>query len=258
MKKQLLAVALSVAVVQPVAAEVVFCTNCSNLFTQALDRVTNVSQLSTLTSQYTEAIQQTAKQIQMVQNMMQNTTSLPGALKKQFAGQLTKLASLTSTLKTQRGELTALAEVFNTLFPEQSVFADLAGATPAEIAAANQAYRDHYNAWSGEVDKASQATFQLSGEQLQELQDAGELESYINNLLDTPDGQMKALQAGNQLATIQVQEVRKLRELIATNTQSTLAGQMKAEKESQMQAERWQSATSTEGYDFSKYSEAVP
>lgn len=246
------------AAFRPVTADVVYCTNCSSRFTQALDRVTNLSQLSTLTNQYTEAIQQTAQQIQMVQNMIQNTASLPGALKGQLAGQLTDLASLTSTLKTQRGEFTALAEVFNTLFPEQSVFADLAGATPEEIAAANKTYRDHYNAWSSEVDKASQATFQLSGEQLQELQDAGELESYINNLLNTPDGQMKALQAGNQLATIQVQEVRKLRELIATNTQSTLVGQMKAEKESQMQAERWQSATSTQGYDFSKYSEAVP
>jgi len=173
-------------------------------------------------------------------------------------GQLTELASLTSTLKTQRGELTALAEVFNTLFPDQSVFADLAGASIADIATANKAYRDHYKAWSTEVDKASQATFQLSGKQLQELQEAGELDSYISNLLNTPDGQMKALQAGNQLATIQVQEVRKLRELIATNTQSTLAGQMKSEKESQMQAARWRNATNTEGHDFSKYSEAIP
>ena len=258
MKKQLLAFALVLAAVRPVTAEVVYCTNCSSKFTQALDRVTNLSQLSTLTNQYTEAIQQTAQQIQMVQNMIQNTASLPGTLKSQLAGQLTDLASLTSTLKTQRGEITALAEVFNTLFPDQSEFADLAGASPAEITAANQAYRDHYEAWSNEVDKASQATFQLSGEQLQELQDAGELENYISNLLDTPDGQMKALQAGNQLATIQVQEVRELRELIATNTQSTLAGQMKAEKESQMQKERWQNATNTEGYDFSKYSESVP
>nr|WP_320013112.1 P-type conjugative transfer protein TrbJ [uncultured Desulfobulbus sp.] len=258
MKKQLLAIALCVAAVQPACAVTVYCKNCSSKFTQTLDRVTNLSQLMTLANQYSEAVQQTAKQLQMVQNMIQNTASLPETLKNEVVGQLTELATLTSTLKTQRGELTALAEVFNTLFPDQSVFADLAGASLADIAVANKTYRDHYKAWSAEVDKASQATFQLSGKQLQELQGAGELDSYISNLLNTPDGQMKALQAGNQLATIQVQEVRKLRELIATNTQSTLAGQMKSEKESQMQAARWRNATNTEGHDFSKYSEAIP
>jgi P-type conjugative transfer protein TrbJ len=232
----------------PTPAAAIFCSNCSNLFVQALERVTSLEQLSTLTNQYAEAIQQTAQQVQMVQNMMQNTASLPGNLKGQLSGQLTQLASLTSTLKTQRGEMTALAEVFNTLFPEQSMFADLAGASPAEIAAANKKYRDHWDSWSNEVDEASQATFQLSGKQLQEMQDAGELESYISNLLDSPDGQMKAIQAGNQLASIQIQEARKMRELMATNAQSALASQMKAEKESQMKREYWDSATNTDKY----------
>lgn len=242
----------------PAPATAIYCSNCSNMFVQALERITSLEQLSTLTNQYTEAIQQTAQQIQMVQNMIQNTNSLPGSIKGGIAGQFAKLASLTSTLKTQRGEMTALAEVFNTLFPKQSVFADLAGASPAEIEAANKKYRDHWNSWSSEVDQASQATFQLTGEQLKDLQDTGELESYISSLLDSPDGQMKAIQAGNQLATIQIQEARKMRELMATSTQSSLASQMKAEKESQMQQEEWRSATSSTGYDYGKYNNPLP
>jgi P-type conjugative transfer protein TrbJ len=248
MKKKLLKLGMVMLLAFPTPAAAIFCSNCSNLFVQALERVTSLEQLSTLTNQYTEAIQQTAQQVQMVQNMMQNTASLPGNLKGQLTGQLTQLASLTSTLKTQRGEMTALAEVFNTLFPEQSMFADLAGAGPAEIAAANKKYRDHWDSWSNEVDEASQATFQLSGKQLQEMQGAGELENYINSLLDSPDGQMKAMQAGNQLASIQIQEARKMRELMATNAQSALASQMKAEKESQMKREYWDSATNTDKY----------
>lgn len=260
MKKKLLKLGMILLLSTPVPAFAIYCSNCSNMFVQALERVTSLEQLATLTNQYTEAIQQTAQQIQMVQNMIQNTASLPGNLKSQLSGQLSQLASLTSTLKTQRGEMTALAEVFNTLFPEQSTFANLAGASPDDIAAANKQYRDHWNSWSNEVDEATQATFQLSGQQLQELQDAGELDSYINSLLDTPDGQMKALQSGNQLATIQIQEARKLRELMATNTQSSLASQVKAEKESEMQSERWRNATSTDGKytDLSKHETALP
>ena len=258
MKKKLLKLGMVVLLAVPTPASAIFCSNCSNIFVQALERVTSLEQLSTLTNQYTEAIQQTAQQVQMVQNMMQNTASLPGNLKGQLTGQLTQLASLTSTLKTQRGEMTALAEVFNTLFPEQSMFADLAGAGPAAIAAANKKYRDHWDSWSSEVDEASQATFQLSGQQLQEMQDAGELENYISSLLDSPDGQMKALQSGNQLASIQIQEARKMRELMATSAQSALASQMKAEKESQMQKEWWKISTNTDGYDMNKYSNPVP
>ena len=260
MKKKLLKLGMVVLLAVPRPAAAIYCSNCSNLFVQALERVTSLEQLSTLTNQYAEAIQQTAQQVQMVQNMMQNTASLPGNLKGQLSGQLTQLASLTSTLKTQRGEMTALAEVFNTLFPEQSMFADLAGAGPTEIAAANKKYRDHWDSWSNEVDEASQATFQLSGKQLQEMQDAGELESYISNLLDSPDGQMKAIQAGNQLASIQIQEARKMRELMATNAQSALASQMKAEKESQMEKEWWKNATTTNGKydDLKKHNDPLP
>jgi conjugal transfer/entry exclusion protein len=69
---------------------------------------------------------------------------------------------------------------------------------------------------------------------------------------------MKAIQAGNQLATIQIQEARQLRELMATNTQSSLASQMKAEKISQMEMEQWKEATTTSEYDYSQYNEPLP
>jgi P-type conjugative transfer protein TrbJ len=258
MKKNLITLGITVLLALPLPAKAIFCANCSNIFIQALERITSLKELQTLTSQYSEDIQQTAQQIQMVQNMMQNTASLPGNIKGQLSSQLMDLAGLTGTLKTQRGEMTALAEIFNTLFPEQSEFADLAGASPAEIAAANQKYRNHYDTWSSSVDQASEATFQLSGKQLQDLQDAGELQNYMNSLLQSPDGQMKAIQSGNQLATIQIQEARQLRELMATTTQSSLASQMKAEKESQMEMEQWKKATTTSDYDSSRYNEPLP
>ena len=84
------------------------------------------------------------------------------------------------------------------------------------------------------MDDSTKATFQLSGAQLKDLENSGELESYINQLLSEPDGQQKAIMAGNQLAALQIQEARQLRELIATKVQSDLASQEKAEKEAQI------------------------
>ena len=95
-------------------------------------------------------------------------------------------------------------------------------------------YHTSWDNWSRRVDDSTKATFQLSGKQLKDLEESGELEAYINELLSTPDGQQKALMAGNQLAALQIQEARQLRELLATKIQSDLASQDKAEKESQM------------------------
>lgn len=72
------------------------------------------------------------------------------------------------------------------------------------------------------------------------------MQAYLDQLLATPDGQMRAIQAGNQLASIQIQEARQLRELMATTAQSSLAAQMKAEKEGQMEQELWRDMTKTD------------
>ena len=253
MKKYIL-LALALALfASPAQAITVTCTNCSTNLVQMLDRITNMEQLSSLMKQYQEAVEQTRQQIRMVQqnveqfeNMLQNTAQLPANLVNELRGSLTRLASLSNTLKTQRGDIVALGEIFTNLFPEQSLFGDLAGASPQEVEAANARYKSEWDKWAKSVDKASQATFQLSGQQLSDLQqNPAQFQQYMDNLLSTPDGQMKAIQAGNQLSALQVQEARQLRELMDTQVQSSLASQMKAEKEAQMQQEAWRNTLKT-------------
>jgi P-type conjugative transfer protein TrbJ len=235
------------------AVSTVTCTNCSNLVTQMLEHITGIEQLSALKNQVSEAVTQTAQQIRMVQqnieqyaNMLQNTAQLPMNLVNELKGNLTRLASLSSTLLTQRGDMVALGQIFMNLFPEQSLFADLAGASPEQVAQANARYVAEWNKWAANVEQATQATFQLSGQQLADLQqDTERFQQYIDNLLSAPDGQQKAIMAGNQLAALQIQEVRQLRELMATQAQSALASQMKGEKESQMLQELWREVSKT-------------
>jgi P-type conjugative transfer protein TrbJ len=184
--------------------------------------------------------------IEQYANMLQNTAQLPSNLINELRGNFTRLANLSSTLRTQRGDMVALGQVFMNLFPEQSLFGDLAGASPEQVQQANVLYEEEWNKWAANVDQATQATFQLSGQQLADLQEAPErFQQYMDNLLSTPDGQQKALMAGNQLAALQVQEARQLRELMATQIQSALASQMKTEKESQMQQEAWRDMSKT-------------
>ena len=156
------------------------------------------------------------------------------------------LAKKTSQLNTYRADETLLAQIFNELFPEQSMFADLAGASASEIEAANKKYQKHYDEWSKAIDQATQATFQLSGRQLKDLEESDELRGYLENLLNDPEGQMQAIQAGNQLAALQIQEIRQFRELAATQAQSEITQQMKQEKQEEMAEEQWRARMSVD------------
>lgn len=124
MKKYLLSLAVLVMFATPAHAFTVTCTNCSNMLVQMLDRVTNVEQLTSMIKQYQEAVEQTRQQINMVrqnieqyENMLQNTAKLPANLVNELKNSLTRLANLSSTLRTQRGDIVALGEIFNNLVP---------------------------------------------------------------------------------------------------------------------------------------------
>lgn len=256
MKKALIFIILLLFGVNSFAARTVFCVNCSNQFIQLLDRITNLEQLAVLNKQYGESVIQTKKQIEILQNnikqyenMLQNTKKLKPNLLLELGETLLHLARRTAELQTMRGDIIGLGDIFVEMYKRRPESERLGRAkSPEEIAAANAAYKEYWDRWSDRVDIATRATFQLSGSQLAELQnDTEKLQEYINELISTPEGQMQALQAGNQLATIQINEARQLRELVATRIQSDLASQQKAEKMEQVSAEKWRSFTDVKG-----------
>lgn len=236
-------------------AKSVYCTNCSTRTMQAVEKTQSAKQLSELYKQVSEATKQTAHQLEIVkttlnqyQNMLQNTVQLPQSVINELKGKMTELAQLTNQLRTQRGDMTSLGQIFNELFPGQDILSGLATPTTQEgIEQANATYQAHWDEWSKKVDQAAEATFQLSGSQLNDIaQNSGEFQNYLNTLLQTPDGQMKALMSANQLSALQIQETRQLRELTATAVQSGLQSQMKSEKEGQMNKELWREITNVD------------
>ena len=87
----------------------VYCTNCSDKFMQAIEKATSLEQLKTLVKEYDEAIQQTAAQLQMVQqnieqytNMIQNTVALPKEMIRKIAAEMSKFGKITGALSTMR------------------------------------------------------------------------------------------------------------------------------------------------------------
>ncbi len=55
----------------------------------------------------------------------------------------------------------------------------LVGLPASEV---NPQYYEYYSKWSGRVDEATEATFKLSGQQLKEISESEEFDSYIDDL----------------------------------------------------------------------------
>ena len=228
------------ALASPGRALTVACVNCSDNWTQQMDRITNLEQLQNALKSYQEAIQQTQQQIALVQNnikqyenMVQNTLNLPQNLLNQVKGQFSELAKLTSQLKFQKGDYLAMSQVFDETYPELDFLKTIVDGTNSKSVG------EVWEKWSKETDRAAQATFQVTGSQLKDLADDSEaLDRHIADLLGTPEGQMQAIQSGNSLAAIQVNELRQLRALMAASIQSTTQAMMKNEKREQLSVEQ--------------------
>lgn len=224
------------------AAKTVYCTNCSTKTIQAIEKATSVDQLKQLAKTYAEELEQTEAQLRMVQqnieqyeNMLQNTMKLPETLRAELKSSFNKLAMQQSQLNTYRADVEALSEIFAATYPD---YADLNDMVTSEDG--REQYRNQWDNWSKEINRATEATFQLSGAQLEELMsDPGAFDTYIDNLLNSPEGQMQALQSGNQLAALQLRENRQLRGLMATAVQSGVAKDMKDQKEQEAAEALW-------------------
>jgi len=229
-----------VSLAAPAWAGTVYCWNCSDKWTQTMERVTNVEQLQNAIKTYHEAMEQTQKQIQILQttiqqyeNMLKNTANLPQNILGEMKGTFSQLAKLTNSLNLQKGDYMAMGQVFDEVYPGLDIIKGLAGGD------SNMTVDEIWKKWSAEVDRAALATFQVTANQLRDIAENSEfLDNQVSRLLSTPEGQMQALQSGNSLAAIQIDELRQLRMLMATNIQMSTQMAMKDEKQGQLSKEQ--------------------
>ena len=235
MKKLFCITIIMFSMASAVEAKAIYCSNCSEKWVQLMDRVTNVDQLATAMDQYGEAITQTEQQIRMVQqnieqytNMLQNTKNLMPETLSQLQGEYKRLAEFYQKLNLQRGDMDSMQQIFKENY---GGFETMSGQSPQE-------YQDKWETWSKETDRALEATFQVTGSQLQDLQNAEGFDSKVQQLLTTPQGRMEAMQAANQLAAYQLRESREMRSLMNTFIQAQTQQAAKAEKQDQAAREQ--------------------
>ena len=228
---------LIILMASPSHALSMYCTNCSNEWVQMMERVTNLQELANLSDQLVQEISQTEQQITMVrqnieryENMTKNTNNLSPEMLSQLSGEYRRLGNLYQQVESRRGDIDAMRRAYSEMYPSYSDISTEQGAK----------YQQRWQTWSADVDRANRSTMEQSGRQLKDLQEADKYDSNIQQLLNTPQGRMEAIQAGNQLTALQLQEARELRALMATSMQEQSVVNAKKEKTDQAREEQYQ------------------
>ena len=261
MKSLILVLLFGLAGVGMAEAKTVYCSNCSTRTTQAIEKATSVDQLKQLAKSYAEELEQTEAQLRMVQqnieqyaNMLQNTKQLNPNLRSELKSSFIKMAMQQSALNTYRADIQALSEIFAEAYPNYAELNNIVTSGDGQ-----EQYRQQWDNWSKEINRAEEATFQISGAQLEELQaDSVAFDQYVDDLLNTPEGQMQAIQSGNQLAALQLRENRQLRGLMATTVQANVQKDMKNQKEREAAEALWRAINKTDKFKDLSVDDARP
>ncbi|HBO6813433.1 P-type conjugative transfer protein TrbJ [Pseudomonas aeruginosa] len=187
----------------PAPAYAIYCSNCSTFYQQMFE--------------YAEAVntalntaEQLSTQIQQYQNMVTQGTGLPDSMFGSIAADLKSVVNIYNRSQALGRQIQNMDAQFNTAFPGFESYLNQA-ANSAEVPA-----RDRYKKWSEqgrdnvrtalEAASLNTSTFESEDAQLDRM--VARSQSAV--------GRMQAIQAGNEIASQNVQQLQKLRDLLAT------------------------------------------
>ncbi|MBX9933536.1 MAG: P-type conjugative transfer protein TrbJ [Methylobacterium sp.] len=191
-----------------------------------------IRQSAQFAQQITNQIQQIQNQLRMYQTMLQNTAALPQRIWDQAQSDIGRLAQLTQQGQGLAFSMGNIDGVFRQRFSSYDTFLgqNLTGGS----------FSQAYSSWSTtqrDTIASTLKTANLTGDQL--TLDA-DLLKRLQGQSETADGQMRALQVGHSLASLQVDQMLKLRALIAQQTVmfGQVFGRRQAIEEQQQAADR--------------------
>lgn len=189
--------------IAPAPAYAIYCSNCSTFYQQIFE--------------YAEAVntalntaEQLQTQMQQYQSMITQGTGLPDSMFGSIAADLKNVMNVYDRSQALGRQIQNMDSQFNTAFPGfNSYLNQAANATESPT-------QDRYQTWSEqgrdnvkaalEAANLNTSTFESEGEQLDRMMTRSQ----------SAVGRMQALQAGNEIASQNVQQLQKLRDLVAT------------------------------------------
>lgn len=186
---------------------------------------------------YIEQVQQTIQQINMYQAMLKNLEKLNGTeLLNSTARDLWRTKNMTQSLDNLEFAIIGGQRVAFIQSSVEAQFKQLYPGYANSQAEKKTDYQAAYANWSDNTHEAVKQSLQLSGVQAENFRNETDLANELNKASQSAEGQLQAIQAGNQIAVAMLVQLQQLR-LIETQQlkaqQTFLAGQMSEKDRSQ-------------------------
>ncbi|ARO32817.1 conjugal transfer protein TrbJ (plasmid) [Rhizobium etli] len=215
----LAAVALTVAAANPAHAGTA--TGAATEWTQVLNNGELVAlvgksgeQIENQLTQISQLAQQIETQLNIYQNLLQNTATLPSRMWGQVESDLNRLRSIVDQGQSISFSMGNADDVLQQRFQSYS---SLKTKLPD-----NASFSTTYQSWSDTNRDTIASTLKAASLTADQFDSEEGTMSSLRSMSETADGQMKALQVGHEIAAQQVAQMQKLRGLVSQ--QMTMMG----------------------------------
>ncbi len=171
-------------------------------------------QIQNQLTQISQLAQQIETQLNIYQNLLQNTATLPSHMWGQVESDLNQLRSIVDQ---GQGIAFSLGNADEVLQQRFQSYATLKTSLPS-----NETFSSTYQTWSDTNRDTISSTLKAASLTADQFDSEETTMSSLRSMSETADGQMKALQVGHEIAAQQVAQMQKLRGLVSQ--QMTMMG----------------------------------
>lgn len=196
-----------VGVSTPMPAAAIYCSNCATFYQQMYE--------------YAEAVntalntaEQVRTQIQQYQNMVLQGTGLPSSLFGSVAADLMTVVNIYNKSQALGRNIKDMDSAFNVSFPGFQSYLNSAAAASKIPASASMP--DRYEKWSVQGRDNVRTALEAANLNTSSFESEDAQLARMVSRSQTSVGRLQAIQAGNEIASQNVQQLQKLRDLIAT------------------------------------------
>lgn len=155
--------------------------------------------------------EEVSNQLKIVQNMVSNSTNIPDQLWENTMGQLQSLSNVVRQGQALSYSLSNIDETFKNKFKSYAHY--------LENTLNHSGYSGQYQEWSSITNDSIRGSLSAANLQYQQFQDEDDLMIKLQEMSETSEGRLQALQVGNQIAAHQVRQTQKLRQLSMSQIQ---------------------------------------
>jgi len=187
-------------------AFVIYCTNCSTVFSQA-------TQVAKEIETAVNTAQQLQTEISQYQNMLQQGLSLPNSVFSRLTNDIQQVQALYQRSTALAGNMANFDQQFRQQFKGYDTFLNNNNTDPSYLT-------NYYKDWSQQGLDSMRTAMEVSGQNVNQISQEDATLSQIMNRSASAQGRLQAIQAGNEIAAQQVQQMQKLRQMMDAQIQS--------------------------------------